>query len=58
MTEATRQVRRQESLAFALSEEIVVFDAGGPIRGEAVLKAHADYAAPTGPLCLREADAG
>ena len=40
-------------LAVALSEEIIVFDAGGPIRGEAVLKAHTDHAAPTGPLCLQ-----
>jgi hypothetical protein len=41
-----------------LPEEIIVFDAGGPIRGETVLKAHADHSAPTGPLCLPEADAG
>jgi hypothetical protein len=37
---------------------LIVFDAGGPIRGETVLKAHADHSAPTGPLCLPEADAG
>ena len=53
-----RKVRRQEGAAVALSEEIIVFDAGGPIRGETVLKAHADHSAPTGSLCLPEADAG
>ena len=52
------EVRRQERTAVALPEEIIVFDAGGPIRGETVLKAHADHSAPTGPLCLPEADAG
>jgi hypothetical protein len=52
------EVRRQERTAVALPEEIIVFDAGGPIRGETVLKAHADHPAPTGPLCLPEADAG
>src|SRR6478672_10120434 len=52
------EVRRQERAAVTLSEEIVVFDAGSPIRRETILKAHTDYSAPTGPLCLPEADAG
>ena len=52
------EVRRQERTAVALPEEIIVFDAGGPIRGETVLKAHADHSAPMGPLCLPEADEG
>ena len=58
VTEVTPQVRRQERAAVALPEEIIVFDAGGPIRRETVLKADTDHAAPTGPLCLSEADAG
>src|SRR6478672_6357366 len=52
------EVRRQERAAVTLSEEIVVFDAGSPIRRETILKAHTDYSAPTGPLCLPKADAG
>src|SRR5713101_3131342 len=31
------EVRRQERTAVALPEEIIVFDAGGPIRGETVV---------------------
>ena len=54
----TSEIRRHERAAVALSEEIIVFDAGGPIRRETVLKAHTDHAAPTGPLGLPEADAG
>src|SRR6476660_9965496 len=52
------QVRRQERAAVALPEDIIVFDAGGPIRRETVLPSHTDGAAPTGPICLRDADAG
>jgi len=55
---ANSQVRCQESLAFALPENEVVFDASGPIRGETVLKADTDYSAPTGAICLPEADSG
>src|SRR5260370_13695608 len=50
------EVRRQERTAVALPEEIIVFDAGGPIRGETRLKAHADHSAPTGPLRLPEGE--
>src|SRR6476659_7620601 len=46
--------RRREHGVIALSEDVVVFNAGGPIRCKAVLKTNADHAAPTGPLCLSE----
>src|SRR4029079_2424816 len=52
------QVRRQESAAVALSEDIIVFNAGSPIRRETVLPSHTDGTAPTGPFCLRDANAG
>src|SRR5215216_7420283 len=53
-----RQRRDRERVAPVRSEKIVVFNAGGPVRGETILKADTDHAAPTGPFRLRNADAG
>jgi len=47
-----------ERVAPVRSEKIVVFNAGSPVRGETILKADTDHAAPTGPFRLRNADAG
>src|SRR4029078_371962 len=55
---ADEGVSRHERAAVALSEEIIVFDAGGPVRGETVLETHTDGTAPPGPRSLQEADAG
>ena len=54
---ARRQRGGHERVGISRPEEIIVFDAGSPIRGEAVLKTDTDNASPTGPLRLHSADA-
>jgi hypothetical protein len=49
--------RRQECVAVAHPEKIVVFNADRPIRCEAVLKASPDRPTPTCPFCLNDANA-
>jgi hypothetical protein len=37
-----------ERVVVATHEEVIVFETDGPVRGEEILKSHADRAAPTG----------